>query len=307
MKIFLCEPIHQSAYQLLEKNFIIINDINCIDQCEIIITRNLKINKELIDQCPYLELIAVHGSGYDDVDIEYAKEKNIHLFNTPGLNALSVSELIISMMLTLSRHNQEVNKKFANGYIHEVAPANYIGNEISYKTFGMIGVGEIAMKTANILHSGFHMNIVGYSRSLTKEKARELGIGYCSSIQEVMEQSDFVSIGMSLNDETYHMIDKETLSHMKKTAYLINTSRGAIIQENDLLEVLLNHQIAGAGLDVLENEPVESTHPLLQLDNVVYMPHMGGSTHEALYRVGDAVVENIIEYSQTKTCRNMIF
>lgn len=296
MKVFLCEPIHRSAYELLQQNTEIINDMKHIDQCDIIITRNIQIDQELMDKCHHLKLIAIHGTGCDDVDMSYAKEKGIDVVNTPGENALSVSELIITMMLELSRRTRLLHNDYIEGKIKSVAPKEYIGNEISYKTFGMIGVGDIAKKTACILRDGFHMNIIGYSRSLTKEKANQLGIGYCETIKEVMELSDFVSIGTSLNEQTYHMISEKELSYMKPTAFLINTARGAIVDEEALYHALCHHYIAGAGIDVLENEPVSPTHRLLLLDNVVYTPHMGATTDEALYRVGMCVVHSILEY-----------
>ncbi len=292
MKIFLCEPIDKHTYDILQKD--IVSDINNINQCEIIISRNLKINKDFINQCDNLKLIIIHGSGYDDVDIDYCKKKYIHLCNTPNLNALGVSELIISMMLSLSRNTYQLQNNYISNKIHEVAPS--IGYEISYKTFGMIGVGNIALKTAQILKEGFHMNIIGYSRSLTQEKANSLNIGYCHTMEEVFQSADYISIGLSLNDETYHLIDSQYLSLMKSSAYLINTSRGAIINEDDLYDILSYHKIAGAGLDVLENEPVAYNHRLLQLDNVIYTPHIGGSTNESLRRIGDKILEIIQAY-----------
>lgn len=307
MKIFLCETIHEKAYYLLQQNCEIIDDINRIHECSVILSRNLKLDKQMIDRCLSLELIAIHGTGYDDVDIEYAKAKGLHLLNAPKQNALSVSELIVTMMLQLSRQTTQLYNDYRNNLIHEIAPVKYLGHEISYKTFGMIGVGDIALKTAAILRSAFHMRIVGYSRSLTSQKAKELNIEFCESIQDVMKQSDYISLGTSLTKDTYHMISYEELSYMKPTAYLINTSRGAVIDEDALYDTLSQHKIAGAALDVLENEPVSSTHPLLKLDNVIYTPHIGGSTDEALYRVGMKVVGHILDYKIGKKCEDLLF
>lgn len=307
MKVFLCESIHDEAYRLLNQEVEIISDINRINECEVILSRNLKLNQELLKKCLVLELIAIHGTGYDDVDIKYIKQRGIHLIHTPGQNALSVSELIITFMLQLSRKTLHLQNDYKNNLIKEVAPIDYLGHEISHKTFGMIGVGDIALKTAAILKSGFHMKIIGYSRSLTPQKANEYGIEYCETIEDVMKQSDYVSLGLSLNKETYHIISSHELSYMKPTAYLINTARGAIIDEDALYDVLLNHKIAGAALDVLENEPVSYTHRLLQLDNLIYTPHMGGSTDEALYRVGMKVVQGILDYKDGKKCEHLLF
>ena len=307
MNIFLCEPIHEDAYIKLKQNNNIIHSFEYIHQCEIVISRNLKIDKHFIDQCPLLQLIVIHGTGYDNVDIEYVKQKHIHLVNTPGQNTLSVSELIITMMLELSRQTLLLEKDFKKNKINSIAPIQYLGHEISNKVFGMIGVGNIALQTAQILKNGFHMKIIGYSRSLTKEKAQQFGIEYCETMDDVFKQSDYISIGTSLNSDTYHMITKNQLSLMKSTAYLINTARGAIIDEDDLYEVLKDRKIAGAGLDVLEDEPISYNHRLLQLDNVVYTPHIGASTEESLRRVGMAVVDVIEQYKTGKNSHHLLF
>ena len=300
MKIFLCEAIHQNAYNELKKYGVIIDDFNRIQECEVLINRNLKMDKHFIDQCQSLKLVIIHGSGYDDIDVDYLKHQHIHLCHTPGYNALSVAELIVTMMLELSRKTHLLQNDYLNNQINTVAP-------IAYKTFGMIGVGKIALKAAEILKNGFHMRIIGYSRSLTPQLAQEYGIEYCACLEDVLKEADYVSIGTSLNEDTYHIITKKELSYMKPSAYLINTARGAIVNQDDLYYALVNHQIAGAGLDVLENEPVESSHPLPQLPNVVYTPHMGASTDEALLRVGLAVVDAVKKYKNGEICEHLLF
>lgn len=306
MKIFLCESVHEEVYQLLNKKYEVIDNYDYIHLCEVVISRNLTIDSSFIDRCDSLKLVIVHGTGYDDVDVKYLKSKQILLCNIPYQNALSVSELIVTMMLELSRRTILLNTKYKSGDISTIAPKEYIGSEISYKTFGLIGVGDIALKTAKILKDGFHMKIIGYSPSLTEIKAYEYGIEYCKTMNDVFKDSDFVSINSSLNSSSYHMITQKQLSLMKPTAFLINTARGAIINENDLETALKERWIAGAGLDVLENEPVSYTHPLLQFDNVVYTPHIGASTNEALKRVGMKVYDIINKYSHGELCEHFL-
>ena len=151
------------------------------------------------------------------------------------------------------------------------------------------------------------MHIMAYSRSLTKEKAKEMNIEYCQSINEVFQKADYVSICVALTPDTYHIIQKEQLSLLKPSAYLINTSRGAIINEEDLYVALKEHWFTGAGLDVLENEPIPSNHPLLSLDNVIYTSHMGASTEEALKRVGMKIVEKIIQFQNDPNSIDYVF
>ena len=307
MKVFLCEPIHHSAFSLLKDHFTIIDQYSKIQECDVIISRNLHLNEELLKQCSNLKLIAVHGTGYDDVDIDYAKTHNIHLIHTPGQNALSVAELNIGLMLSLSRKINKLDHDKKNNLIHDVAPVSYLGNEVSYKTAGFIGVGTIAKETINILKNGFHMSILGYSPSLTPEIAQSLSIGYCDHIDEIFKQSDYIFICCPLNNDTFHMIHKHHFSLMKKTAYLINTARGAIVNEDDLYEALKGNKIAGAGLDVMSDEPISLPHPLLTLDNVIYTSHMGASTDEALKRVGLCMVEGILDFSLHKKPKFLVF
>lgn len=306
MKVFLNEPIHKDAYTLLSHHYEIISDLSDIHECEIIISRNLRLNADFLKQCLSLKLIAIHGSGYDDVDIEYAKQHNIHLLNTPGQNALSVAELNVALMLELSRKIYHLHNDKTQGLIDCVAPIQYMGNEVSYKTAGFIGYGNIAKKTIDILKYGFHMNINVYSHHLTKEQADLDGIHYCS-LKEVFETSDYIFVCCSLNDDTYHLINKDYFDITKRTSYLINTARGAIINEEDLYYALINNKIAGAALDVIEGEPVGPTHPLLTLDNVIYTSHMGASTDDALKRVGLCVVNGVIDFIENKKTEFLIF
>lgn len=305
-KIFLCEDIDPSAYQLLSQHFIVIDDFNHIHECHGILTRNLKIDRSLIDKCSHLQIIGVHGTGIDNIDIEYLKIKGIHLFNSPNMNSLSVAELIVSFILTMSRKTYLLDRDFRNHKIDRIAPIEYLGNEISGKTFGIIGTGCIALKAANILKNGFQMKVIAYSRSLTLKKAQELGIEYKEKIEDILKESDFINIGLALNNDTYHLINKNLLKHIQPHAYLINTARGAIIDEKDLYYALKNNWFKGYACDVLENEPVSNDLDLLSLENVFYTPHIGGSTQECLYRIGNAVVNNFIAYFNNEKIENMI-
>ena len=305
-KIFLCEDIDLSSYQLLKEHFIVINDMDRIGECHGILTRNLKIDKDFIDQCTHLEIIGLHGSGIDDVDVDYLKMKGIHFFSTPHQNSLSVAELIVSFILTLSRKTYQLDRDFHQDKIHKIAPIEYLGNEINGKILGLIGTGDIALKAANILKHGFNMKVIAYSRSLTKDKANDLGIIYKETIDEVLKEADFINIGVSLNDDTYHMINKDKLNLIQPHAYLINTARGAIVNEEDLYIALKNKWLSGYACDVLEHEPVDCTYPLLSLDNVFYTPHIGGSTAECLNRVGNAVVQGLINYFNDDIVGNFI-
>ena len=165
--------------------------------------------------------------------------------------------------------------------------------ELKGKTFGMIGVGEIAKKVCHILTQGFGMKAAGFSRSLTPAMAKQYGIIYCETMEELLQQSDVVSVGLALCKETEGRIGRLEFQQMKNSALIINSSRGKIVDEQALYEALRMGEIAGAACDVFEVEPPTETMPLVSLPNFIATPHIGAHTEEALYRVGMAVAEGI--------------
>ncbi|MGN1182413.1 MAG: NAD(P)-dependent oxidoreductase [Faecalibacillus sp.] len=301
-KIFLCEDIHPKAYQLLKDNFEIINDIKYIGQADALLIRNLKIQQDIIDQCFHLKLVAIHGTGYDHIDLDYLKEKGITVFCVPGENALSVSELIVTLILALSRKILFSQKLLKEGNCQSGTQL-LTGQEISNKTIGFIGFGCIAKKTAKILYNGFSMKICAYSPHL---KQNETDIEVCQNIEEVFKKADIVSINCTFNEKTKHIITLDVLKHAKKNCLLINTARGAVVCENDLYYALSHHIIAGAACDVFNDESNISQNKLLLLDNFIATPHIGATTEEALYRVGMKAVQGIIAFFQGKSVDHQI-
>lgn len=305
MNLFLCEPIHPKAYELINKEVHIIDDLSQIGCCEIIINRNIKMNSEFLKKCTNLKLLIIHGSGCDDVDADYLQEHHIQLLNTPGLNSLSVAELIVNIMLQLVRKTYVIQNDFMNNKIHGVAPSHYGCFEVSNKKVGFIGFGEISKKTMTILKYGFNNDIYAYSRSLNQEIAKQYDIHYCKTIEEVLTECDFICINVPLTKDTYHMISDKEFKLMKNNAYIINTSRGGVIDTQALYQALVHKDIAGAGIDVIEGEPIDNTHPLCLLDNVIYTPHIGGTTDEALYRIGMKIYEYILDYKNRCKSNNI--
>ncbi len=290
MKVFLSELLHPDAYDYLAGNVEIVDNLNRIGEVDGLITRNIQVDKALLDQARNLRVIGIHGTGIDDVDIEEAKRRNIRVYNVPKQNALSVAELNAALVLSLSRKLYDTQASYSSGKIKTTAPIETMGHEISNKTAGFIGLGTIAIETARILHDGFHMDILGYNRT-----KRNIDFIKEVTLIDLCRQSDYIILGMSLNKETYHFIDEDTLSYMKKGAYLINTARGALIDEEALIQALNSRQLAGFAGDVFENEPLPKTHPLLHKDNVVVLPHIGANTEEALYKVGMLCVRQMVQ------------
>ncbi len=282
--VYLVEYIHIKAYEKLEE---IANITSNIEIAEIAINRNINMDMKFLSNAKCLKLIIVHGTGMDGVDLSYAKSKGIKVVNTPHLNALSVAELNVSLLLQAARKVNACNKEIEKQIIDY---SLLRGNEISNKTVGFIGLGNIAIKTANILHNGFNMNVIAYNRS---DKNIDFIKQY--SLDYVLKNSDFIILGLALNDETKYIINKESLSKINPNAYLINTCRGALVNEHDLLIALKTRKIKGYASDVFENDPIRKTHPLLN-ENVIGLPHIGANTDEALYRVGMACIEHILNF-----------
>ena len=301
MKTFLCEYIHPAALKKLESFSEIISDWNRLSECDAAINRNLQMTRNVLESAKNMKVIAVHGTGMDGLDLAAATELGIKVFNTPYRNAASVAELNIALMLMAARKVTQVQRNISDGdsFADPLVVSGLQGRELGGKTVAFLGVGEIARKTIKICKDGFEMHCIGWSRSLTKEKAKELGIEYADSITDAVKNADFVVLGMALTEETRGIIGAAEIASMKQGAIFINTARGALVEEAALQEALTSSkeadkpQLFAAGLDVIAEEPVNKEHPLYRLSNVVLTPHVGANTEEALYRVGMACVEGI--------------
>lgn len=304
MKTFLCEYIHPEARKELETFSEIISDWERLPECDAAINRNLQMTKDVLESAKNMKVIAVHGTGMDGVDLDAAQELGIKVFNTPYRNAASVAELNVALMLMTARKARRIQKNIAEGasFAEPAVVSGLQGAELGGKTVAFLGVGEIAKKTIRICRNGFDMHCIGWSRSLTKEKAAELGIEYAGSIAEAVKNADFVVLGMALNEETRGIVGEAEFAAMKQDAILINTARGALVDEKALLDALTETdtdgraRLSAAGLDVVTEEPITNIHPFYQHPNVVLTPHIGANTEEALYRVGIACVDGIREF-----------
>ena len=289
MKIYLTEPVSSILIDYINNNHKLVTDLSI---CDIAISRNKTIGKEEIDSAKNLKLIAVHGTGYNMIDIEYAKKKNIIVFNTPNLNTNAVAELNIMMMLNLARNYEETKKTRILGDI------KVIGSEIENKTVGFIGVGNIALRTAKLLEP-FNVKLIGVNRT-KKDTIIKL-----VNIDELLKISDYIFITIALNDETRGMINKELFNKMAKCPYLINSSRGGLINNNDLLEALKNNKIKGYASDVFDPEPIDLNNPILK-ENVIILPHIGANTKEALDKMANAIIDGIDAYIKNEKINNRL-
>ena len=251
-----------------------------------------KIDAELLDLNPDLQVIANYAVGYNNIDIEACTERNILVSNTPGVLSDTTADFAWALLMATSRRIVEGDKFARAGKYNGWGPMLMLGGDIYNKTLGIIGLGRIGKKVAKRA-SGFNMNKIYYNRTkLTSEEEKKFDVEY-AEFEELLKTSDFISLHVPLTDSTRHLIGKKELEMMKKTAYLINTSRGPVIDESALADALKNNEIAGAGLDVYEEEP--KIHPgLIDLDNVVLNPHIASASIDTRTKMGTMAAENLI-------------
>lgn len=293
MKVFLCEHIHPDALALLRTRAEIISDLSRIAEADFIINRNLRLDASLLEQAVNLKAVAIHGTGTDGVDLACCAQRGIRVFSVPHENADSVAELIVAFALVLLRKLHLADRNVCAGAPLVNAPPQLSGSELGGKTLGLVGAGDIALRAARIMRDGFGVRVIGYSPSLTPQKAAALGIGCCATVEEVLQQADIVNIGVHRTPATENLIDLPRLRMMQPHAVLINTARGGVVNEQALYQALTEGIIAAAACDVFETEPPTRENPLVGLANFVATPHIGANTNEALRRVGMAVVEGI--------------
>lgn len=261
-----------------------------IQGADIIVTKEMPVSAKMIQRFPEsVKLICEAGTGYNNIDLEAARKKGITVCNIPAYSTERVAHTAIMMILNLSSTMQVQMKMLANGNHDNFTKSLQVPHvEVNGKTLGVIGAGHIGKKVIKIAQA-LDMNILVYTRTPRED---EKGIRYVS-LKELLEHSDYVSLHCPLTESTKHMINKETLKLMKPSAFIINTSRGALIDEAALIEALKNGKIAGAGLDVQETEPPKETSPLYTMENVLLTPHMGWKGLETRQRLVSILADNI--------------
>ena len=266
-----------------------------IQGANIIVTKEMPVSAEMIQKFPEsVKLICEAGTGYNNINLEATRKKGITVCNIPSYSTERVAHTAIMMILNLSSAMQVQMKMLACGN-HD----NFTRNlqvphvEVNGKTLGIIGAGHIGRKVIQIAQA-LDMNILVYTRTPRED---EKGIRYVS-LEELLKNSDYVSMHCPLTESTKHMINKESLSLMKPSAFIINTSRGALIDEAALIEALENGTIAGAGLDVQETEPPEEASPLYTMDHILLTPHMGWKGLETRQRLVSILADNIKQFME---------
>ena len=255
-----------------------------------------KIDSNVMDAAgPNLRVISCYSVGYDHVDIKEAEKRKIIVTNTPNVLANTTADLVFSLILSAARNIVSADSYVRNGnWKFGWTPDLFLGYDVHGSTLGIIGLGEIGTLVAKRA-KGFDMEVLYYSNTRKHEMESELAITYVP-LDELLQRSDFVSIHVSLNKKSFHMIDESKIKLMKKTAFLINTSRGKVINEQDLINALRNNLIAGAGLDVYENEPISESNPLTQMPQAILLPHIGSATFLTRSKMAEVAANNIVNF-----------
>jgi len=268
------------------------NPREALDRCRdatIIVTNKTPVSKEIIDQAPNLKVIAVTATGYNIVDVDAARARNISVCNVPEYGTYSVAQHAMALLLELSNHVGLNAQSVMKGGWSSSPDFSYSKKpiiELLDKTLGIIGLGRIG-KQLSVMAGAFGMQVIYSSRK------PKVGWPHYYSDEELFEKSDFISIHCPLTKENAGFVNQRLLSRMKPTAYLINTSRGALIHEPDLADALRSNRIAGAALDVLSTEPPPADHPLIGLANCIITPHNAWLSREARERILHVTVQNI--------------
>ncbi|MHA1245441.1 MAG: 2-hydroxyacid dehydrogenase [Candidatus Heimdallarchaeota archaeon] len=251
-----------------------------------------------------LQAIVNYAVGYNNINVKDATERGIPVTNTPGVLTETTADLAFALMLSIARRIVESDKYTRKGLFKGWGPLLHLGGDIFGKTLGIIGMGRIGSAVAYRAAKGFNMKIKYYSRNRNKVLEKELNMEFCS-VDEILKTADYVTLHVPLTKETKYLIGEKELELMKPTAYLVNTSRGPVVKEDDLLEALKKNKIAGAALDVYEFEP-EITKGLEKLDNVIITAHIGTATIDTRTEMGMMVARDLLAVFRGEEPQNCV-
>ncbi len=302
----------QAGYQLVVKNFAqdaLADEINQNNFNAVLVRSATKITKEIIDKCPGIKLLGRAGVGIDNIDVSHAEKKGITVVNTPNASSRSVAELVFAHLLGMCRFLHESNREMplsGDTHFKDLKSAFSKGIELKDKTIGIIGFGRIGKEVARMAYA-LGMHVVAYDRHFKGKVDLELSIHKHKipfaleiiSFPELLQKSDFISIHISTGKGEKSLISEKEFALMKKGVGIVNTSRGGVIDESDLMHAMNNGKVKFAGLDVFENEP-EPSMKLLMQPTISVTPHIGASTIEAQARIGEELAKKVIEFFNSK-------
>jgi glyoxylate reductase len=264
-----------------------------------------KIDAEVFDAAPNLKIVAQMAVGFDNIDVTEATKRGIYVTNTPGVLTETTADFAWTLLMATARRVVEADKYVRTGkWKVGWHPMMMQGRDIYGATIGIVGLGRIGCAIAKRA-KGFDMKVLYHDIIRRPDFEKEYNIQF-TQLDTLFQKADFVTINAPLTKETYHLVNEEKLRMMKKTAYLINNARGPIVDEKALYKALKEGWIAGAALDVFEQEPTPVTNPLLKLDNVVVAPHISSASYETRSRMAEMVAENLVAFFEGKTPPNLV-
>ena len=299
-KVLVTEALDPKGYEMLEQHFEVDRRdstseeelIAIVDQYDALMIKTYtRVSAAVIDKASRLKIVARAGSGLDKVDLDYAKEKGLLVRNTPDANTTSVAELVFGLMLSLSRNLVPAHNylKGAEGWDRD----RFIGFELAGKQLAIVGFGNIGKKVAKRA-AAFEMEVACFDPFVDAAAMAEHGVTKVEDVNQLLNSADYVTVHVPLLDSTRHLLGAKQFASMKSTAIIVNTARGPVVDNQALVAALRDGQIAGAGLDVFEQEPPQDPE-LLKLDNLVMCPHIGAATNEALQKMTTQAAQVIID------------
>ncbi len=306
MKVLITEKIPSSAKTILEGQGVEVIEftedrpmtreelLTMAKDCQGIISMlSNKIDKELMEACPQLKVVANYAVGFDNIDLAAARERGIKVGNTPNTLAETTAELALSLMMSVARRLPEAFANVKNGEWKRWLASGFLGRDLKGKTLGIFGMGEIGEAMAYKCARGFDMKVLYCARSPKKNAEEKLGAQKVD-FDTLLQEADYISVHCPLTPETLEIFNKDAFNKMKKAPIFINTARGKVVNQVDLDEALKSGKIAGAGLDVTEPEPLSPESPLLKHANVLITPHIGSATHETRTNMAALAAQNIM-------------
>lgn len=307
MKVLICDPVDKGAIEKMQKAGLTVDDKAGItpdellkvvgDYNALVVRSATKVTKDVFSKAKNLKIVVRGGVGMDNIDKDAAKSAGVKADNTPEASSIGVAELAIGMMFTFARNISVADATTKAGKWEK---KKLKGFELYKKTLGLIGMGRIGFETA-LRAIALGMSVIAYDPYVKADDERFTRVGIkIISLDEILKNSDFISMHLPLTNETKYMINKDSFAKMKPNAVIVNCARGGVVNEADLASAIKEGKIAGACVDVFETEPVPKDNPLLGLGNkVILTPHLGASSKEGQGRVGEAVADKLIAFSKS--------
>lgn len=264
-----------------------------------------RLDKAFFAKCAHLDIVSQFAVGYDNIDVEEATRLGIPIGFTPDVLSEATADVAFGLMIATSRKMIYLHKKILRGEWSYFRPKADLGIELKNKTLGIYGLGRIGMEMAKLCKSAYNMKVIYHNRKPNPEAEQELQAGYVD-FSDLLATSDVISVHCTLNNDSRGVFNKEAFKQMKPTSIFINTSRGQVHNEIDLTEALKSGIIWGAGLDVTNPEPMHPDNPLLEMENVTVLPHIGSANKETREKMAKVAAENIIEFYKNKRVPHIV-